>query len=145
MSLLVKNASVWHWNTSTAGVSPQSVSHSVIRKKWIEVTENGRFLIPDDSETELTSEQEGAFSAIIDAVGRLILPGLVDAHIHVAMTGESVHFVDLKDCRSMEQLVNTVQSHIEKNMNLSWVIGVNWDQVNLSNDNTNGTYLLLHS
>lgn len=73
------------------------------------------------------NEQE--FEVCIDARNQLILPGLMDSHIHVSGTGESVAFLDLKECRSIEQLVSAVERHIAEHADISWIIGVNWDQV----------------
>ncbi|CAM9101259.1 unnamed protein product, partial [Ectocarpus fasciculatus] len=80
---------------------------------------------------ELTDEQVQSYSACMDAAGRLLLPGLMDSHIHVSMTGESIHFVDLKECLSIEQLVVALKTHISLHSDLSWIVGVNWDQTKL--------------
>lgn len=48
------------------------------------------------------------------------------------MIGESKNFVDLKDCYSVNSLIEKIKCHIERNPNLPWIIGVNWDQSRLS-------------
>ena len=114
MSLLIKNATFWKWDTPVSDATPQSCAHSIISKKWIAVSKDGKFVFPDDDDAVLPVMEEQAYDTCIDAAGRLLLPGLIDAHIHVSMTGESIHFVDLKECRSIEQLVQTVEQHIQK-------------------------------
>lgn len=129
MSLLIKNAQVWLWDSPANASSPTSCSHTIVARKWIAVSKEGRFIIPEDDSAALTAEDEMAYDSRIDAAGRLLLPGLIDSHIHVSMTGESIHFVDLKECYSIQKFVETVAAHINKHADLSWIIGVNWDQV----------------
>ena len=63
----------------------------------------------------------------LDAGGALVLPGLMDAHIHVCMLGESQDFLDLKSCDSIEALQEAV-ARKRATHDGTWVIGVNWDQ-----------------
>ena len=129
MSLLIKNASLWQWSTGVSKLTSSSCGYNIVFKRWIEVGIDGRFNFPKDSNDEEVIPAESNYSACIDAHGRLVLPGLIDSHIHVSMTGESIHFLDLKDCFSIEQLVDALQLHISNHGDLSWIIGVNWDQV----------------
>ena len=64
-----------------------------------------------------------------DAGGQLVLPGLIDAHLHVMLTGESAYYLDLQACTSIAQLQQMLASHMEAHPELPWVVGVNWDQV----------------
>jgi len=61
-------------------------------------------------------------------MGKLVIPGLHDSHLHIEMLGESLNFVNLQKCDSIESLQTTVKDHINKNLGLSWIIGINWDQ-----------------
>jgi predicted amidohydrolase YtcJ len=61
----------------------------------------------------------------------MILPGLMDSHIHVALTGESAHYVDLSDCTSIDAMKTALAVHAKKHPGLPWIIGVNWDQVSI--------------
>lgn len=66
-----------------------------------------------------------------DAAGQLVLPGLMDAHLHVLMTGESAYYLDLQGCTSIAQLQRKLADHQEAHPELPWIVGVNWDQVDL--------------
>ena len=68
------------------------------------------------------------YNEIIDANNQLVIPGLMDSHIHVAMLGESKNFLNLKSCQSISDLQEQLKNHCEKYKDLSWIIGVNWDQ-----------------
>ena len=129
MSILIKNATIWEWGEGD--ISPHGSSYKIVPKKWLSVSKEGKFKIPTgiEADRELTLTEEASYDTCVDASGRLLLPGLIDSHIHTSMTGESVHFVDLKDCRSIDQLVFALEVHMSKHTGLSWIIGVNWDQV----------------
>lgn len=55
----------------------------------------------------------------------------VDSHIHVAMLGESLHYVNLAECYSIESLVCSIQEKIRKEPHLPFIVGYNWDQTKL--------------
>ena len=131
MSLLIKNATIWEWITPAAELTPTSCAYRIVQKRWVGVRKDGRFIIPDGDSSAISSDlpNESEYTACIDASGKLILPGLMDAHIHTSMTGESMHFIDLSHCSSIQQLVDTLEAHIRSRKDSSWVIGVNWDQV----------------
>lgn len=128
--VLVKNASLWQWPGST---SAKHSAGSVVERSWFCV-ENGVITdsstnMLDESRSEPPSEEN--FHRVIDANHQLIIPGLHDAHIHIAMTGESNYFLNLKGCNSIEMLVSNLSNHSVKfpSAILPWISGVNWDQV----------------
>ena len=129
MSLLIRNPTLWQWDTLAPDSAPLTCNYSIVTKKWIAVDKQGRYQFPKDENEELSEEAVQSYSACMDAAGRLLLPGLMDSHIHVSMTGESIHFVDLKECYSIDQLVNALKNHISLHIDLNWIVGVNWDQV----------------
>lgn len=48
---------------------------------------------------------------VIDLDGRLVTPGFVDAHVHLAMTGFAVQSVDLGQARSLTQALDMLSSY----------------------------------
>ena len=128
--VLIKNASLWQWPETP---STKHSAGSVIQRSWFCI-ENG--VITDSSINTLDggpSEPplEEKFHRVIDAKHQLVIPGLHDAHIHIAMTGESNYFLNLKGCSSIEMLVSSLSNHSVKfpSAVLPWISGVNWDQV----------------
>ncbi|KAG5176273.1 amidohydrolase family-domain-containing protein [Tribonema minus] len=73
---------------------------------------------------------EANYDSVIDLKGALVVPGLQDAHIHVGYTGESAHYVDLSGAQSIPELWQLVQAKADSHPELSWLVGVGWDQTN---------------
>ncbi len=63
----------------------------------------------------------------IDAKGRAVYPGFIDAHCHILGYGKSFLEVDLKNLSSWTECVNRVVEF--SNVNKSdWIVGRGWDQ-----------------
>lgn len=71
---------------------------------------------------------KGASTRVLDAEGRTIIPGMVDAHAHFAGLAQKLRAVDLVGTRSLDEVVARVA---EKARNLpkgTWITGRGWDQ-----------------
>ncbi|WP_216594758.1 amidohydrolase [Halomonas sp. PR-M31] len=65
----------------------------------------------------------------IDAQGKTLLPGLIDAHGHFMALGYSLLEVDLRDLESAKQSAEKVAEFASRNPNFEWVRGGGWNQV----------------
>ncbi|GAA4816313.1 amidohydrolase [Litoribaculum gwangyangense] len=66
-------------------------------------------------------------NTIIDAKGKSILPGLIDAHCHFLTLGQLQQQVNLVGTTSFEDMINKVVEFQNKN-NLPYIRGRGWDQ-----------------
>ncbi|KAL1523797.1 hypothetical protein AB1Y20_018720 [Prymnesium parvum] len=64
----------------------------------------------------------------VDLRGRLVLPGLHDAHIHCYSLGAASALLQLAGCASIAALRALVDAHARAHPQLAWVVGVGWDQ-----------------
>lgn len=55
-----------------------------------------------------------------------VLPGLIDAHVHLTTTGFYSSGLDLRECRSVDQLLVAVGEYVATS-GRSWIIGGNFD------------------
>ena len=65
---------------------------------------------------------------IIDAKGRTVVPGMVDAHAHLAGLGQALRIVDLTGTTSYQQVVDRVVARAKAAPKGTWVLGRGWDQ-----------------
>ncbi|MFN2260951.1 MAG: amidohydrolase [Psychroflexus sp.] len=75
---------------------------------------------------ELQSNYEAAET--IDAKGKTMLPGLIDAHAHLYNLGLKLNQVDLDGTQSFEEVVSKTKEFYKKNPNTDYIIGRGWDQ-----------------
>lgn len=64
----------------------------------------------------------------IDAGGRTLLPGLIDAHGHVMELGFSRLQADLIGAESIPEVIERLRQHAAKLPEGAWLIGRGWDQ-----------------
>ncbi|MBS3993589.1 MAG: amidohydrolase [Bacteroidetes bacterium] len=64
---------------------------------------------------------------IIDAEGKTIVPGLIDAHCHFYGLGLQQQKVDLTGTRSFDEVIERIVA-FQKEKNLSYITGRGWDQ-----------------
>jgi predicted amidohydrolase YtcJ len=69
----------------------------------------------------------GPRTRVIDAGGRLLLPGLQDDHVHFLEGGEQVGQLDLKDASTPEEFGRRIAAYARTRPAGEWITGGNWD------------------
>lgn len=64
---------------------------------------------------------------VIDAGGKAVFPGFIDAHTHFYRYGVGLQAVNIKDINSWNEIVDSVNRFAEVNTE-GWIIGNGWDQ-----------------
>lgn len=65
---------------------------------------------------------------VVDAEGRTLLPGLIDAHGHVMGLGFNALQLDLTGTRSLAELQQRLKDHAAENPGNGWILGAGWNQ-----------------
>lgn len=71
----------------------------------------------------------------VDLNGKLLLPGFVDSHLHMAHFAFVENTVKLFDCKSADEAVMTLKkySEIDENKDLKWFFARGWNEENFQN------------
>jgi len=77
----------------------------------------------------------GPNTRVIDANGKLILPGFNDAHVHFLETGAQLSSVDLRSAKSPEEFVQRIKDFVAKQPKGRWILGGQWDHENWNPNN----------
>lgn len=64
----------------------------------------------------------------IDAGGKFVYPGFIDAHGHFVEYGESLFMANLFGCTSGDEMVQRVKAFADAHPGLAWIQGHGWDQ-----------------
>ncbi len=95
--------------------------------KIVELGQNEDVLALKDPATE-----------VIDLKGKLALPGFIDSHMHLIGYADSLQKVNLKDVKSIEELILKTKMFIEdkKIPKGQWVLGYKWNEENFTGRKT---------
>jgi len=65
---------------------------------------------------------------LIDLEGFTVMPGFIDAHMHLDMLAVSLNSIDLRGVESIESLKKRLREYYEKHPDSEWIVGRGWDQ-----------------
>ena len=64
----------------------------------------------------------------LDGKGRVLVPGMIDAHVHVMDIGFAALTLDLSDTTSLEDALARIKAFAEANPGRPWILGRGWNQ-----------------
>src|SRR5437764_3166846 len=111
--LIITNAKIW----TVDKTRPQAESLAVLRDRIVAV----------GSAAEVDA-WHGPQTKIIDAQGKLLLPGFNDAHVHFVDGGDHLQAVQLKDADSPEEFARRIGQRAKTTPKGEWIIGGDWDE-----------------
>src|SRR3954462_9456853 len=70
----------------------------------------------------------GSTTKVIDAGGKLLLPGFNDAHVHFISGGQALDSVQLNDATSAKEFAERIADRAKRTPKGEWVTGGDWDE-----------------
>ena len=70
----------------------------------------------------------GPQTKVIDAGGKLLLPGFNDAHVHFIQGGAQLEQVQLTDAARPEEFAKRIVAQVKKTPKGEWILGGRWDE-----------------
>jgi predicted amidohydrolase YtcJ len=70
----------------------------------------------------------GPNTKLIDAGGKLLLPGFNDAHVHFVSGGQQLDNMQLKDATSADEFTRRIAERTKVTLKGEWILGGNWDE-----------------
>ena len=77
------------------------------------------------SDKEIAAYQ-GAATKIIDAKKHMVLPGFVDAHVHILAGASQLEQVSLNDAKTLDDLQKLVKDYAAAHPEKKWIQGMGW-------------------
>src|SRR5215471_9146530 len=111
--LIITNARIW----TVDKTRPQAESLAVLRDRIVAV----------GSSTEVDA-WHGPQTKVIDAQGKLLLPGFNDAHVHFVDGGDHLQAVQLKDAASPQEFAHRIEERAKTTPKREWITGGDWDE-----------------
>ena len=122
---------------ASAASAPALADTLIDNANGIQVDASGKLqnfdglLIGDDGKVKkllAKGDTRPAADARIDAGGKTLLPGMIDAHGHVMALGFSALQLDLTGTKSLAELQQRLKTYAEANPNARWILGRGWNQ-----------------
>jgi predicted amidohydrolase YtcJ len=111
--LVIINAKVWTVDVSR----PTAQAVAVLSDRIVAVGSNAE-----------VDAWRGPKTKVIDAAGKLLLPGFNDAHVHFVSGGEQLDNVQLKDVTNPQEFSRRIGERAKITPKGEWVLGGNWDE-----------------
>jgi predicted amidohydrolase YtcJ len=111
--LIIRNAKVW----TVDKAHPTAEAVAVLRERIVAVGTN-----------QDVEPWRGAGTRVIDAAGKLLLPGFNDSHVHFVDGGLALDSVQLNDATSAEEFSRRIAERVKKTPHGEWVTGGDWDE-----------------
>ncbi len=87
---------------------------------------DGRFVaVGSDDEVRALA---GFGTTIEDLNSATVIPGLIDAHNHLLMTGQVLSQIQLYDCRTIDEILRRVAERAGQTSPGQWILGRGWDE-----------------
>jgi predicted amidohydrolase YtcJ len=110
--LVVVNANVW-----TGDVPQQAATAFAVR--------DGKFVYVGSDEQQ-ARRSVSANARVLDAHGARILPGLIDAHLHLLSGGLQISRLNLRDVPDRAAFIAAVAERAKKTPKGQWILGGRW-------------------
>ena len=111
--LIITNAKVW----TVDKIRPQAEAFAVVGDRIVAV----------GSAAEMDA-WHGPQTRVVDAQGRLVLPGFDDAHVHFVDGGSHLQDVQLKDATTAQEFTERIAQRARKTPKGEWITGGDWDE-----------------
>src|SRR5438132_6296974 len=111
--LLIVNARVWTGDKN----HPTAQAVAVLGDRIVAVGSNSDI-----------NAWRGLKSGLIDAEGKLLLPGFNDAHVHFVSGGLQLDNVQLNDASTSQEFARRIGEQARKTSKGEWILGGDWDE-----------------
>src|SRR5271170_4840596 len=119
MDLIIINASIRTMEAASGPAQPPPTAVAVNGNRIVQVGQTSDILPSATAKTR-----------VIDARGKLLLPGFNDAHVHFLDGGFSLSNVNLRDASTVVEFIHRIRVHAESLPPGQWMLGGEWDHEN---------------
>ena len=122
------------WAQQSARVAPADILivHAKIytvdeKKPWAQSLAIRKGKIVAVGTDEQVGRMRGIGTKMIDAGGKLVLPGFTDCHIHFIEGGFSLARVNLEGAKDVAEIQSRLKAYVDKHPDDKWVLGRGWN------------------
>src|SRR5918996_848507 len=116
--------------TTTLAIVNARVWTGDARRPWADaVAVTGSRISAVGSSAEIRKLASSA-TRVVDAQGRMLVPGFIDSHVHFMSGGFGLTSVQLRDAKTREEFIRRIKAHAATLPGGAWMLEGNWDHQN---------------
>ena len=104
------------------------------KKPWAQSVAIRKGKIVAIGSDETVERFRGIGTKVIDAGGKLVLPGFTDSHIHLTDGGFSLVEANLEGAKNLKEIMERLRTYANKNPDDKWILGSGWNYAMFSPD-----------
>lgn len=71
---------------------------------------------------------------VLDMENRVIIPGFIDSHMHLLLTGETLNKLDISGCDTLEEIRTAIRTYAKEHPDLDRISCCNWFQTSTNGE-----------
>ena len=97
------------------------------KQPWAQAVATYRGKIVAVGDDTVIERRRGMGTKVIDAGGKLVLPGFVDCHIHFMEGSAKLAWVSLEGAKNLPEIRDKLRSYAAQNPGEGWILGHGWN------------------
>lgn len=123
--LIIKNVKIYTVDLTVEDIRRGKTDFTVIENGYVASKEGKTIAMGNGFDESLV----GISTKIIDGGGNVLIPGLIDSHIHALFAGMELMNVNFREAKSKEEFIEMLKSKIEVTEKGQWIKGSEWNEL----------------
>ncbi len=136
--LLFKNANIYTADLKIPEIQAGNYDFTIIDNGYVAVKDGKIIGVGNGLDESLIGQQ----TKVVDLQGKTLIPGLVDSHMHAMWAGMDLQNVDLKACKSLDEMLGCLKERADNISEGAWIKGVAWNELNWTDGKKPDRYAL---
>ncbi len=123
--LMFKNANIYTMDLTISEIKSQKYDFTVIDNGYVAVKDGKIIGLGEGFDESFV----GSDTVVEDVDGKVLMPGLIDSHMHAMFAGMDLKNVALENCNSLEEMIALLKERSEKEPEDKWIKGAAWNEL----------------
>ncbi len=124
--LILKNGKIYTVALTIDEIKQGKTSFPILENGAVAV-KNGKII--GVSESQNVDEFKGKNTKVVDLEGNVVIPGLMDSHMHATFTGINLLNLDLRGTKSLDELLDKLKTRAATTKKGQWIQGQCWNEL----------------
>ncbi len=123
--LVIKNAKIYTVDLTVADVQAGNFDFTVYEKGFVAAKDGKTIGVGEGSGVSFT----GPETRVVDATGKVVIPGLIDSHMHAMYSGVEMLGVSYEGISTLGQFQERLRQRADATPKGQWIKGAGWNEM----------------